>query len=363
MRVAMVSPLYESVPPKLYGGTERVIAVLTNQLVRRGHDVELFASGDSDTLGHLVAVVPEAVRLAGPVREPHAYQLLELGLVYERAAEFDIIHNHVEYFSLPFSRIINTPSVHTMHARLDNLELQPIFREYREANLISISNNQRRPIPFANWVATVYNGIDIGSYVLERRHGNYLAFLGRISPEKGIEQAIEVARRTGIPLKVAAKVDAEDQDYYEKQVKPLLDDDLVEFLGEIGESQKGAFLGGALALIFPIHWPEPFGLVMIEAMACGTPVIAGRYGSVPEVIVDNQTGFLCDSVEEMVLACGRLGEISRIACRQHVEQRFSGEIMAEHYERVYASVIEKHKAGPVSQRSVRGKGRKNSQAA
>jgi glycosyltransferase involved in cell wall biosynthesis len=333
-----------------------VVSVLTDQLVRQGHDVVLFASGDSASLANLVAVVPNAVRLAGPVREPHSYQMLELGAVFERADEFDVIHSHVEYFCLPFGRLVETPILHTMHARMDSPELQPIMRAYRDANLVSISDNQRRPVPYANWVATVYNGINVATYTLERRHGNYLAFLGRISPEKGIEQAIGVARRTGIPLKVAAKVDPADQEYYEHEVKPLLDTDLVEFLGEIGEHQKSAFLGGALALLFPIHWPEPFGLVMIEAMACGTPVIAGRFGSVPEVIADERTGFLCDSIEEMVLACDRIGEISRTYCRQYVEQHFSGEIMATHYEQVYKDIITKHRAGMGRTKNVRRRG-------
>lgn len=344
MRIAQVAPLYESVPPKLYGGTERVVASLTDELVRRGHDVTLFASGDSTTLAKLVPVIPQAVRLSGPIREPHAYQMLELGMVFERAEEFDIIHCHVEYFGLPFTRLSSTPVLTTLHGRLDMLELQPIFWEYRDANLVSISNNQRKPLPFANWVATVYNGVDLDLYKFERRRGDYLAFLGRISPEKGIEQAIELAKKTGLPLKVAAKVDDADRQYYEHQVKPLLDHGLVEYLGEIDQAQKNAFLTKALALVFPIHWPEPFGLVMVEALACGTPVIAGRFGSVPEIIEDGKTGFICDSVEEMALACSRLSQISAAECRRQVERRFCSQVMTTAYEQVYTELAKRHRA-------------------
>lgn len=339
MRIAQVSPLYESVPPKLYGGTERVVSYLTDELVQRGHEVTLFASGDSTTRARLEPVVPRAIRLSGPVTDPHCYQMLEMGRVFDRASEFDVIHCHVEYFSLPFTRLVSTPVLTTLHARLDTLELQPIFREYADANLVSISYNQRKPLPFVNWIATVYNGVDLSLYRLERRRGKYLAFLGRISPEKGIEQAVEVAKRTGIPLKVAAKVDPADVTYYENEVKPLLDHGLVEFLGEIDQSHKAEFLGNAMALIFPIHWPEPFGLVMVEALACGTPVIAGRFGSVPEIISDGKTGFICDSVEEMVLACQRIGQILPEECRRQVEKRFCSSVMAKGYEQAYAKII------------------------
>ena len=343
IRIAQVAPLYESVPPKMYGGTERVVSVLTDELVRRGHDVTLFASGDSTTLARLVPIVPNALRLSASAKEPHAYQMLEMGKVFEQASQFDVIHCHTEYFSLPFTRLVATPVVTTLHGRLDLLELQPIFTEYRDANLVSVSYNQRKPLPYVNWVATVYNGIDVDSLPFERRRGDYLAFLGRISPEKGIEWAVEVAKRTGIPLKVAAKVDPADVAYYESRVRPLLDHQLVEYIGEIDQVHKGEFLRKALALIFPIHWPEPFGLVVVESLACGTPVIAGRFGSMPEIIEHGKTGFICESLEEMVLACGRISEISPYDCRNEVEKRFSARVMAAEYERVYARMIAAHR--------------------
>ncbi|MHB9090071.1 MAG: glycosyltransferase family 4 protein, partial [Chloroflexota bacterium] len=299
MRIALVAPVAESVPPAEYGGTERVVACLADELANRGHDVTLFASGDSHTAARLVPVVPQSVRHNNHDHDQLPAILLGLGMAYERAEEFDVIHAHVEHMALPFSRLAHTPSISTFHGRLDLLRFQPVFSYYREANLVSISDNQRRPVPYGNWVATVYNGIDLGLYTLERRSGNYLAFVGRIAPEKGVDVAIEVAKRTGVPLRIAAKVDDADRVYYETEIKPLMDHPLITYLGEVGDEEKNALMGRALALLFPIRWPEPFGLVMAEAMATGTPVIASRFGSVQEVVEHGKTGFVCDSLEEM----------------------------------------------------------------
>jgi glycosyltransferase involved in cell wall biosynthesis len=334
MRIAQIVPLTESVPPQRYGGTERVASVLVEELVRRGHEVTLFATGDSRTSARLVPVIPRGLRLSN-IRDARPTEVLALGMVYERATDFDIIHSHMDYPTLPFARLRATPTILTCHGRLDLLDVHPVFEYFREAHLVSISNNQRRLLPRWNWAGTVYNGIDLSNFTFHSRPGEYLAFLGRISPEKGIEDAVMVARKAGLPLKVAAKIDPVDEDYYRERIRPLFDHPLVEYVGEINEREKDAFLGQALALIFPVHWPEPFGLVMVEAMATGTPVIAGRFGSVPEIVLDGETGFVCDSLEEMVLATRRLGELSRVRCRAHVEEHFSAQRMAREYEAIY----------------------------
>lgn len=338
MKIAQVSPLYESVPPKLYGGTERVVSWLTEELVRQGHEVTLFASGDSNTSAKLVSCAPEALRLAG-CREPLAHHLLMLEEVARRLDEFDIVHYHVDYLHFPLSRRSRVPQLTTLHGRLDSPELAPLFREYREMPLVSISNDQRRPLPFANWVGTVYHGLPQDQFRLNPKGGEYLAFLGRISPEKRPDRAIEIARRAGLPLKIAAKVDRADQEYFEREIKPLLDHPLVEFIGEINDADKQDFLGGALALLFPIDWPEPFGLVMIEAMACGTPVIAWCCGSVPEVMEDGVTGYVVDSLEGAVQAVRRVEELDRRACRAVFERRFTSRRMAEGYLRLYRQIL------------------------
>jgi glycosyltransferase involved in cell wall biosynthesis len=338
MRIAQVAPLYESVPPQLYGGTERVVQALTEELVRRSHEVTLFASGDSVTAARLVPVVDRSLRLHPEYIDPYPFQMIELGMVFDRASDFDLIHSHVDYYAFPFTRYVKTPVVTTLHGRLDLLELQPIYEQYPEVALISISQNQRRPLPRANWIATVYNGIRMEEFTLERRRGSYLAFLGRLSPEKGVETAVEVARRAGMQLKIAAKIDRVDRDYFES-IRHLFDQPFVEYLGEVGQIGRDQFLGAAAALIFPVAWPEPFGLAMTEAMACGVPVIARRSGSVPEVIIDGKTGFICDSVLEMVLACRRIDEIDRGFCRQHVEQRFSAPVMADGYLAAYERLM------------------------
>jgi glycosyltransferase involved in cell wall biosynthesis len=341
MRIAQLAPLMESVPPTLYGGTERVVASLTDELVRRGHQVTLFASGDSETQAELVPVVPRALRLAG-VQNAVPHHLTAVSQTLARADDFDVIHSHIDMVALPFSRLIGTPLLHTLHGRLDLPEIQPLLRDCKDAALASISNNQRRLLPHCNWLGTVYNGIDLARYTFQPRPGRYLAFLGRIVAEKGIEEAVAIARLSGLPLKVAAKVDPADREYYETQVRPLFDDPLVEYVGEISEEEKDAFLGQALALIFPIKWPEPFGLVMTEAMATGTPVITTRCGSVLEVIEDGVTGIICDSVEEMALACGMIGGLDRAACRERVEQRFSLKAMVDGYEALYRRLTQEH---------------------
>lgn len=338
MRIAQIAPLQESVPPSAYGGTERVVSWLTEELVRCGHDVTLFATGDSATSARLVPVVPKALRPAG-VPDYLPATMLAVGRAFERAAEFDVIHSHLDVPAVPFAHLVKTPIVFTTHGRLDQPWVRALYDSYADVKLVSVSDNQRRLLPHWNWQGTVYNGIGLAEYSFYPRGGDYLAFLGRISPEKGIEEAIQVAQLAGIPLKVAAKIDPADRKYFEERVAPLLGGPLVEYVGEINQQEKDIFLGRALALLFPIRWPEPFGLVMAEAMATGTPVIAGRFGSVPEVIDDGRTGFICDSVEEMALAAERVGELDRATCRAVVQQRFSAATMAEGYEAVYRRLV------------------------
>jgi glycosyltransferase involved in cell wall biosynthesis len=338
MRIAQVAPLFESVPPRLYGGTERVVSYLTEELVRRGHDVTLFASGDSSTRATLVPVVERAMRFETARRDVLGAEFIrQLGMVFARAADFDVIHCHVDYLAFPFDALTPTPTVHTIHGRLDLPHLAPVYRQFRAVPLVSISDAQRAPLDSlgVRWVGTVYHGLPVERYAFEPVDRGYLAFLGRLAPEKQADLAIEIARRVGLPLRIAAKVDPTDQQYFDQVIAPLLDDPLVEFLGEIGDADKADFLGGARGLLFPIDWPEPFGLVMIEAMACGTPVIARPCGSVPEIVVPGRTGFLGDTLVELAEAVKRLDEIDRAECRRHVERRFSAGRMAEEYEGVY----------------------------
>ena len=341
LRIAQLAPLYERIPPKLYGGTERVVSYITEELVRRGHQVTLFASGDSETGALLVPGCPQSLRLAGKAELGGFLQLPMISDVFDGAANrFDVIHSHIDYWSFPFARLTNVPTVATMHGRLDVEELHPVYARYRSMPLVSISDAQRTPLPLMNWVDTIYHGLPRDLLRFSPGPGKYLAFLGRISPEKRPDLAIEVARRVGIPLKLAAKVDAVDRDYFQTVIKPLLSAPDIEYIGEIGESEKSEFLGNALAFMFTIDWPEPFGLAMIEALACGTPVIARPCGSIPEVIRHGATGFIVKSVEEMVAAVRDIGKLAREECRREFENRFTVEIMVDRYEQVYRQLIE-----------------------
>ncbi len=342
MRIAQVAPLFESVPPKYYGGTERVVSYLTEELVRQGHEVTLFASGDSETKAHLVAACRRSLRLDKYCIDQLSHQILMLEHVFQRAAEFDIIHFHIDYFHFPLSRREHITHVTTVHGRLDIPDLYPLYQEFRDMPVISISNIQREPLPWANWQATVYHGLPADMYSFRSEPGSYLAFIGRISPEKRVDRAIEIAKQVRMPVKVAAKVDRVDQDYFEGVVKPLLRDPLVEFVGEIGEGEKEGFLGHAYALLFPIDWPEPFGLAMIEAMACGTPVIAYRSGAVPEVMDEGHTGFIVEGLEDAVDAARRVPELSRKRCREVFDRRFTAERMAHDYLEVYEQLIKRN---------------------
>ena len=338
MRIAQVAPLFESVPPPRYGGTERVVSYLTEALVGRGHDVTLFASGDSRTSATLVPVVERASRFDATSAEGFWVDTVrELDMVAARADEFDVIHCHVDYFAFPVTRLLRTPVVHTLHGRLDLPYLQPLYRHFTDVPLVSISDAQRRPLETCGvrWAGTVYHGQPLARYPLGDGGGDYLAFLGRCSPEKLVDVAIEVARRVGMTLKIAAKVDEKDRDYFKETIEPLLDDPLIDFIGEIGDDDKAAFLGGARALVFPIDWPEPFGLVMVEAMACGTPVVTRPCGAAPEVVAHGRTGFVVDTLTELVDAVQRIGELDRAECRRHVEARFSVARMIDGYEAVY----------------------------
>jgi glycosyltransferase involved in cell wall biosynthesis len=344
MRIAQIAPLYEQVPPFRYGGTERVVSYLTEELVRRGHSVTLFASADSRTSARLVPSVPRALRLDRTAPDPIAAHVVELTDAFAHADRFDCIHCHVDYLAFPFTRLTRVPTVHTLHGRLDLPHLVPVFDRFRHLPVVSISDAQRAPLAPAgvSWVGTVHHGVPLAEYPYRAQPGRYLAFLGRISPEKRPDLAIEVAKRTGLRLRIAAKVDAADRGYFEREIRPLLDHPLVEFVGEIGGDTKAEFLGGALGLLFPIDWPEPFGLVMIEAMACGTPVIARPCGAVPEVVVDGRTGFIADTIDELVHAVKRIYEIDRADCRRDVETRFSVARMVDDYEAIYRRLIGVH---------------------
>ncbi|HKE01336.1 MAG TPA: glycosyltransferase family 4 protein [Planctomycetota bacterium] len=338
MRIAQVAPLYESVPPKKYGGTERVVSYLTEELVARGHDVTLFASGDSVTKAKLVAGSPRSLRLDSGCVDRLAHHVLLLEQVARRAGDFDVIHFHVDYLHFPLSRCAGLLNVTTLHGRLDLPDLPAIYREFAEMPVVSISDNQRVPLPHARWVATVHHGLPPDLYRFHDAPGRYLAFIGRISPEKGVDRAIEIAARAGAELRIAAKVDDVDREYFERVVKPLLAQPHVEFLGEVGEPEKEELLGNARALLFPIDWPEPFGLAVIEAMACGTPVVAFRRGSLPEIVVDGVSGFLVDDAEQAVAAVERVGRLDRRMCRDAFEERFAVGRMADDYLRVYEAL-------------------------
>lgn len=339
LRIAQIAPLYESLPPKLYGGTERIVHYLTEELVRQGHEVTLFASGDSITKAKLIASVNEGLRLKQNCIDPLAYHIIQMQELITHVHEFDILHFHTDYLHFPASSMLKIPSVTTLHGRLDIPELQGVYNAFPCQNLISISENQRLPLPQGKFIKTVYHGLPENLHYQGNERGEYLAFLGRISPEKGIERAVKIALATNTKLKIAAKIDKADLTYYEKKVKSLLDHPLIEYIGEINEEQKTEFLGKAKALLFPIDWPEPFGLVMIEAMACGTPVIAFNNGSVPEIMENNVTGFIVNSVAEAIDAVGRLKYLSREGIRRVFEKRFTASRMAEDYVNVYNSLV------------------------
>ncbi|HKR80081.1 MAG TPA: glycosyltransferase family 4 protein [Nitrospira sp.] len=344
MKIAQVAPLWESVPPKLYGGTERIVSYITEELVRMGHEVTLFASGDSDTAARLEAVCPQALRLNTGIfnRDAPMLMLQERSLGAE--GDFDVIHSHLDFLGFPLARRNPRPVVTTLHGRLDLPELQPVFREFADMPLVSISDAQRRPLPWANWEATIHHGLPAHLYTYHSQHQGYLAFLGRISPEKRPDHAIEVAKRTGLPLRIAAKVDPADLQYYRSEIEPLLDHPLIEFIGEISDAEKNDFVGNALALVCPYDWPEPFGLVLIEALACGTPVLAYRRGSIPEIIEHGTTGFVSENLTEMVAAVERIGQIDRQRCRASFDQRFTADRMARDYVALYERIIEERVA-------------------
>jgi glycosyltransferase involved in cell wall biosynthesis len=339
MKIAQIAPLAESVPPRLYGGTERVVFYLIEELVRLGHDVTLFASGDSQTAARLVACTPRALRLDPRVKDALPHHLLMLERVRGLAHEFDVLHFHVEHLHLPLFRPLARRTLTTLHGRLDLPDLPALYREFDDMPLVSISEAQRRPLAGARWIATVYHGLPeaVCPYNPAPR-GEYLAFLGRVSPEKGLERAIEIARRAGMRLRIAAKIDRADVAYWRSRIKPLLEDPLLEFIGEVDEAGKPAFLGNALALLFPIDWPEPFGLAMIEAMSCGTPVIAWPHGAVSEIVDHGVTGFIVSSIDEAVSAVHDLPRLGRAGVRRRFEERYSAARMARDYLGVYRTL-------------------------
>src|SRR5271156_419145 len=342
MRIAQVAPLTEAVPPKLYGGTERVVHWLTEELVTLGNDVTLFASGDSQTSAKLDATWPKALRLDGSVRDPNALHMVMLERVRQKCddEEFDFLHFHLDYYPWSLFHRQPTPFLTTLHGRLDLPEHQPVFTTFSDIPVISISNAQRRPVPQANWIRTIHHGLPERLLMPQNVTPGYLAVLGRIAPEKGVDRAIKIAIRCGIPLKIAAKVDRADQEYYDEIIRPLMDHPLVEFIGEIGDHEKSDFLSGALGLLLPIDWPEPFGLVMIEAMACGTPVIAYNRGSVPEIVDDGVTGFIVEDETGAIGAVDRLEHLSRAKIRKRFEERFTSRRMAQDYLSVYRSLTD-----------------------
>ncbi|MBV6622048.1 MAG: glycosyltransferase family 4 protein [Rivularia sp. (in: Bacteria)] len=341
MRIAQISPLWERVPPFRYGGIELIVKLLTEELVRRNHEVTLFASGDSIISSKLHSVHDRALRLDSSIQEPDIYHQMILADVYQKAyADFDIIHSHIGYASLPYSSFVKTPTVHTLHGAFCSDTIK-IHRRFREQPLISISEAQREPCLDLNYVRTVYNGIDTSVYPFYSTPAQpaYLAFIGRISPQKGAVEAIQIARANNLPLKMAGKVDLVDADYYREQVEPLIDGEQIQYLGEISHEDKVKLLGEAIATLFPIAWREPFGLVMIESMATGTPVIAMNLGSVPEVVADGKTGFVCDDTDTMTQMVPKATKLDRQTCREYIVSRFSVESMTDEYERAYSMVL------------------------
>jgi glycosyltransferase involved in cell wall biosynthesis len=340
MKIAQVAPLYESVPPKFYGGTERVVSYLTEELVRLGHDVTLFASGDSVTSANLVKCSERSLRLDPKCKDRLAYHMMMLDKVFADPDEFDIFHFHIDYLHFPISRRTNIKRLSTLHGRLDLPDLVPLYKQFSDEPLVSISNSQRQPLSWANWQGTVYHGLPGELYPFHEKAQPYLAFLGRISPEKGLDQAIEIAKKSNIALRIAAKIDEVDIDYFIRYAQPIMNDPMIEFIGEIGEKDKAEFLGNATALLFPIVWPEPFGLVMIEAMSCGTPVIAYGNGSVPEIVRNDVNGYIVENQEQAVAAVQKITELDRRQCREDFLERFSVERMASDYIELYEHILE-----------------------
>lgn len=341
MRIAQISPLYESVPPKGYGGTERIVSYITEELVNQGHDVTLYASGDSKTKARLVAPCPRSFRVDQSSCDSIVYTLLMLEQLFRDIDRYDVVHFHIDNFHYPFCRRHRCNHVTTMHGRMDLDCLPPLFREYPEAPVVSISDSQRKPLPSLNWQGTVYHGLPPNLFTFREKPGDYLAFLGRASPEKGVDRAVDIAVRFGMPLKIAAKVDAKDQEHFDKKLKPLMHQSGVEFIGEVDGRKKDDFLGKAYALLFPIDWPEPFGLVMIEAMACGTPIISWPRGSVPEVMENGVTGFVVNSVPAAIAALNKVKQLDRRRCREVFEKRFTAARMVEDYVQIYKRLAQR----------------------
>lgn len=343
MKIAQLSPLWERVPPFRYGGIELIVKLITDELVRRGHEVTLFASGDSLTKAKLKSVHEQALRLDPKIKEPAVYEQMILAEVYQQADYFDIIHSHIGYSALTYASFVKTPTVHTMHG-VFNCDQEKIFQRFANQPLISISEAQKQPHLGLNYIHTVYNGIDTAVYPFfsEATEPRYLAFIGRISPEKGPTQAIKIAHAVGLPLLMAGKIDIVDRDFYHQEVEPLIDGEQIRYLGEISHEDKVKLLGGASVTLFPIAWREPFGLVMIESMATGTPVIGTGLGSVPEVIAHGKTGFVCDCVEQMIEVVGDALKLDRQTCREYVVNRFSVESMTDEYEKAYSLVLASH---------------------
>ncbi|WP_199750571.1 glycosyltransferase family 4 protein [Gynurincola endophyticus] len=342
LKIAQVAPLYEAVPPKLYGGTERVVSYLTESLVEKGHEVTLFASGDSVTKAHLKAITERALRL-DDCSDPLAIHQILLKAVIDHSTLFDIWHFHIDYLHFPVSKVLKIPNLTTLHGRLDLPALPLLYNCYNDMPLVSISDDQRKPLPMANWLKTVYHGLPLHLYNYGEGRGGYLLFLGRISPEKGPDKAIEIAINTNKKLIIAAKIDKADKKYFEAEIKPLLNHPLIEFIGEVDEQQKKVLLENAAALLFPIDWPEPFGMVMIEALAAGTPVIAFKKGSVPEILQHGKTGFIVETVSEAIDAVAHLYQINRLVCRHEFEKRFTASIMADNYLELYEQIHVRHK--------------------
>ncbi len=355
MKIAQIAPLWESVPPQRYGGTERIVSYITEELVRQGHDVTLFASGDSVTTAKLEEICPQALRLNTGIFNRDAPQvLLQERAFGQMADQFDLIHSHLDFLGFPIARRVKTPVVTTLHGRLDLPELVPVFREFSEMPLVSISNAQRRPLPWSNWVGTVHHGLP-DFYQPNYQPGQYLAYLGRISPEKRPDHAITLAKRVGIPLKMAAKVDPADEAYFRAEIEPMMRHPLIEFLGEITDDEKDDFLGNAIALVCPYDWPEPFGIVLIEALATATPVLAYRRGSIPEIIDHGVTGFVSETLEEMIASVQHLGTIDRQACRASFDRRFTARRMVQDYVKIYEDLVRGNHALSAARQQLTGR--------